>query len=68
LNLSLKGDSVTLDIPDEEKGFHKTVQIKNLLFPTQDNAPFMLQKKIWIQINKLINFISVSTGDISGLE
>jgi len=69
LKISLTNDSVTLDIPgDEQKGLHKTTPVKRPLFPTQDNAPFMLQKKIWIQLNKLINIINISTGDITGLE
>jgi hypothetical protein len=44
-----------------------TVPTKKPLFPSAEDAPLMLQKKIWIQINKLISAISVSTGDMVGI-
>jgi hypothetical protein len=34
------------------------------LFPDSKRAPFMLTKKLWIQINRLTQTLSVSVGDL----
>lgn len=38
---------------------------KTLLFPPAEEAPKMLRKKIWVQINKLNHTLRIATGDIA---
>lgn len=42
-----------------------TFNLKGLrLFPSAEDAPKMLQKKIWIELNRLNRSLMIYTGDI----
>ena len=38
------------------------------LFPNADQAPLLLYKKIWVQMNRIKNELTISVGDMYNLE